>query len=222
MNYRNLTKFWELSILSPEGILKSIKGIENWSSLIGISSPSELYHVHSLQLLTMTAPIMFGFTTTGGPIVLYKSGYCPLSNFNPRKPFTVRGVNYTCGEAYYQACKAHHFNDDDAWKRIQASRSPKEMKQIGQEIRGYNEKEWSKVALEVMRRGVKEKMLQNDEARKLLMSTEGAIIGEVTHFDRYWGVGLDIEDQAVYNLNNWVGSNHMGEILMSVRDEIKG
>ena len=165
-------------------------------------------------------PTIFGYTTCGSPLVLFKSGYSLFSNFNPKTPFTYEGVNYRCVEQYYQASKASHFKDHDTWKKVMAARSPKQMKELGNSVVGYDYEKWENECLLVMKRGVREKMLQNPEAKKLLLLTKSAQIVEASRFDGYWSIGVDIEDHGVWNTNNWVGDNHMGKILMEVRDNL--
>ena len=163
----------------------------------------------------------FQFTISGSPIVLFKSGYSPLSPFNPKTPFTVNGVTYVCGEAYYQAEKARRFKDYDALRKIMEAKSPKVMKEIGRSIRGYDDDDWQRCAVDVMRQGIREKMSQNIEARRLLLSTEKSVIADANQFDKFWGIGIDIDDASVFDPRNWTGDNNMGKLLMQVRDELK-
>ena len=153
-------------------------------------------------------------------MVLFKTGYSLLSNFNPTCPFIIDGVRYNCVEGWYQASKAAYFKDWASHKLIMSTRSPRKMKEIGKTIKGYKEDEWEKVCTEVMYQGVREKMLQNQEARELLISTKHSIIGESTSFDVFWSTGVDISDTTANDVKFWVGKNEMGNCLMKVRDEL--
>ena len=164
---------------------------------------------------------VFTSTNTGAPLVLFRSGFSPLSNFHPRSPFTYIGVNYCCGEQYYQASKATHFKDHEAWKKIMGTRKPREMKQIGYEIKGYDHEEWKKIAPGIAYEGIEQRFQQNKSALELLLKTNCAIIAEATEHDRFWATGIDINDEAVLNPMNWTGQNHMGKMLMQLRDEMK-
>jgi ribA/ribD-fused uncharacterized protein len=166
------------------------------------------------------ASTVFCHSTYGEPLVLFKTGYSLLSNFNPRTPFTIDGVTYFSGEAWYQASKAAHFEDFESRDLIMATKSPKKTKELGQHIKGYKEDEWNKVCLGVMLRGVREKMKQHRGARELLLSTNNAIIGEASAFDSFWGIGVDINNSASLDFKFWNGQNEMGKCLMKVRDEL--
>ena len=162
----------------------------------------------------------FCHSAYGEPLVLFKTGYSLLSNFNPRTPFTIDGETYGSGEAWYQASKAAHFNDWDSRGLIMATKSPRKAKELGQNIKGYKEEEWNKICIAVMLRGVCEKMKQNQGARNLLLSAKNATIGEASAFDTFWGIGVDINDSAATDFKCWTGRNEMGKCLMKVRDEL--
>ena len=162
----------------------------------------------------------FRHPSLGEPVVLFKTGFSLLSNFNPSTAFVVDGTRYSSGEAWYQASKAAHFKDWESHSKILALRSPKKIKDLGLNIKGYKDDEWEKVCISVMLRGVREKMTQNREARELLISTQNAIIGESSFFDSYWGTGIDIHDAAATDSKYWQGRNEMGKCSMKVRDDI--
>ena len=165
-------------------------------------------------------PTVFCHSALGEPVVLFKTGFSLLSNFNPKTAFLVDGATYCSGEAWYQASKAAYFKDWESHTKIMALKSPRKIKDLGHNIKGYKEDEWEHICLSVMLRGVREKMMQNREARELLMSTKNAIIGESSSFDSYWGTGIDIHDAESTDVKSWKGRNEMGKCLMKVRDDI--
>ena len=165
-------------------------------------------------------PTVFCHSPLGEAIVLFKTGFSQLSSFNPKTGFTVDGIHYCCGEAWYQASKAAHFKDWESRKKIIQLRSPRKMKELGQDIKGYNQSEWENVCVSVVLRGLREKMMQNREARELLLSTKNAIIGEASSFDCFWGTGVDIHAAVGADTKFWQGRNEMGKALMKIRDEL--
>ena len=152
-------------------------------------------------------------------LALYKSGWCPLSNFSIA-PFTINGVTYNCVEQWYQSEKAKYFGDQNAYRLIMQSKSPKWQKYYGERLRWYDEQTWKQVADNVVETGIRAKAEQNDNFKAFLKDTGSAIVGEATKFDCYWGIGIDLYDQNICDLSRWYGENRMGKILMKVRDAI--
>lgn len=72
-----------------------------------------------------------------------------------------------------------------------------------------------------MKRGVKAKFSQNEELLKTLLSTGEKVLMECSTNDLIWGIGIDIDSEEIYNPGAWSGKNHLGRILMSVRDELR-
>ncbi len=70
--------------------------------------------------------------------------------------------------------------------------------------------DWETVKDGVMRTAVLAKFSQHPEIREILLSTGDAQLVEHTTNDRYWGDGGDGS-----------GKNMLGQILMSVREELR-
>lgn len=68
-------------------------------------------------------------------------------------------------------------------------------------------KDWEQVKDELMKQALLAKFSQNEEIRKVLLSTGDAHLVEHTKNDRYWGDGGDGS-----------GKNRLGAILMEVRE----
>ena len=165
-------------------------------------------------------PNVFCQSPSGEPVVLFKTGFSLLSSFNPSTGFVIDGTTYRCGEAWHQASKAAHFKDWESHKKIMQLRSPKKMKEVGQSIKGCNEDEWVCFCTHIIMRGLRAKMMQNQDARELLLSTKNAVIGESSSFDSFWGTGIDIHSDEAANFKAWPGRNEMGKCLMKIRDEL--
>lgn len=69
--------------------------------------------------------------------------------------------------------------------------------------------DWEQIKDELMYKCVKEKFLQNENLKKLLLSTGDSELIENSPYDNYWGK------------YRGVGQNKLGIILMKIRDELK-
>jgi len=156
----------------------------------------------------------------GGPMMLFNSGFSTFSNFY-LCPFTVNGIHYKTTEQYYQSEKADYFGDYIKAAQIRSEARPSKCKRLGGEIRNFDKDIWEGVARTVMLRGVYAKFRQNYVARQKLLDTGDALLVEATPYDTYWGSGLHISDNDHKDQEKWRGSNHLGTILMTVRENIK-
>lgn len=64
--------------------------------------------------------------------------------------------------------------------------------------------------LDAMRRGLCCKFATHPGLKDLLLSTEHSMLIEASPKDDYWGCGCDQK-----------GDNHLGQLLMEIRDELK-
>ena len=111
---------------------------------------------------------------------------------------------YPSVENAYQAAKMKHPTDRKAFVNIKAS----EAKKLGKIL--VMKPNWDELKLGVMHSLVLEKFKTHDDLRKRLAATEDAELQEGNWWgDRYWGTV------------NGEGENHLGKILMRVRDELR-
>ena len=141
-------------------------------------------------------------------IRFYSTGdeYGGFSNF-AAAPFSVKGRRWPTSEHYFQAQK---FAGTPREEEIRRVRSPAIAARMGRSRKHRLRPDWEKVKDAVMRAAVLAKFRQNDDLRALLLSTGEAILIEHTERDAYWGDGGDGS-----------GRNRLGEILMSVRAELR-
>lgn len=138
-----------------------------------------------------------------------------LSNFYPYKkdgtkyPFAVKvlynDIEFDCVENAYQAAK---FSDKE--KQIEFSKmSPYETKSYWEENKNYRS-DWNEIKLQIMKDLVEQKFSNSKELQNMLLATGDAILEEGNDWnDTFWGV-----------CNN-IGSNHLGKILMTIRENLK-
>jgi len=134
--------------------------------------------------------------------------------------FMENNVIYKSAEHYMMEGKARVFNDVEIAAKIIASDSPHKAKQLGREIRGFNDKAWNQHKYEIVKQANYLKFTQNEGLQKFLLNTTDKIIVEASPDDRIWGIGMAENHSNVANPNEWKGSNLLGFALMEIRDEI--
>ncbi len=139
-----------------------------------------------------------------------------LSNMSGEFPIAVNGVRVLTSEHLYQALK---FPDHpDVQKSILSKPSPIHCKMIAKSKvnREKVRKDWEDVQLEVMEFCLKVKLLYHwVKFGNLLRASEGKEIVEISSKkDTYWG--KKNSDEGL------VGENHLGKLLMKLRDELLG
>ena len=71
-----------------------------------------------------------------------------------------------------------------------------------------------------MKSGLKAKFEQNITLRESLKATDDSVIMEANPADTYWGAGLSLNNQDIWDLTKWKGQNKLGKLLSEVREEI--
>ncbi len=133
----------------------------------------------------------------------FRGAYRFLSNFYDA-PVTYLGVTYANNEAAFQAQKC----TDNTVKAMFAKLNPSEAKKLGRSIQ--LRPDWEGVKYDIMYEICKAKFEQNEDLRELLLETGDAYLEEGnTWNDRCWGTCRG------------VGENHLGKILMKVREELQ-
>jgi ribA/ribD-fused uncharacterized protein len=112
-------------------------------------------------------------------------------------------------ERLYQAEKPANAAQREA---ILATTDPYAAKRLGGSCDARHD--WETVKLEIMRRLVAAKFAPGSEfAAKLLATGTVELVEGNTWRDQCWG--------AVWDGSAWVGHNHLGKILMQIRDELR-
>lgn len=134
--------------------------------------------------------------------------------------FVIDGVQYNCAEQYMMAHKALLFDDLISYKKIMSTQFPHEQKNIGRNVTGFCVKDWITVARQRVYEGNYAKFTQNLKMQDKLVSTYGTVLVEASPFDKIWGIGLSINDALSTPVDQWKGTNWLGEVLTNVRDDI--
>lgn len=132
--------------------------------------------------------------------------------------FTIDDIEYHTAEQYMMSQKALLFGDTEINREIMSAKHPKQFKDLGRRISGFNEKIWNDNKTDIVIRGNYAKFSQNPELKEFLLGTGKRVIVEASPYDKVWGIGMSADDSKVNNPLNWQGENLLGFCLMQVRD----
>jgi ribA/ribD-fused uncharacterized protein len=135
--------------------------------------------------------------------------YGCFSNFSPHG-IDLQGIHWATVEHYYQAQKFVETTDAALIPVIHAVQTPEQAAALGRDRTRQVRSDWEQVKTEVMREAVLKKFLTHPDIQAILISTGDQLIMENSPTDYFWGCGRDK-----------TGKNHLGKILMSVRQEIR-
>ena len=133
-------------------------------------------------------------------------------------PFIVEEITYKTSEHYMMAQKALLFNDQETYSKIILSKSPGQAKDLGREIKNFEQVLWEKRRFEIVVEGNIYKFSQNEELKNFLLNTKERILVEASPVDKIWGIGLSAESENAKNPLLWEGLNLLGFALMETRD----
>uniref|UniRef100_A0A915PAP7 NADAR domain-containing protein n=1 Tax=Meloidogyne floridensis TaxID=298350 RepID=A0A915PAP7_9BILA len=110
-------------------------------------------------------------------------------------------------------------NDPSTIKRLGSAHTMKQRQATGAELncRAFDHDEWGNVMLTALRA----KFEQNVQLFNMLIETENAMLIEASQTDLFWGIGCSLNSQAIKIIDNWRGSNQMGNLLMQLRHEFR-
>lgn len=137
----------------------------------------------------------------------HNNGYDWLSNFY-KVEFVWEGIIWPSSEHAYQAAKVL-----DKPTRLEISRihSPGKVKKLGKTL--LLREDWDEVRIPIMIEILRAKFRQNPELKQKLVETGFEHLEEGNNWgDRFWGVSPIGSEQ---------GMNHLGLILMDLRDEFR-
>lgn len=158
---------------------------------------------------SQSIPVQEGWYTHNA-IFFYESGlpYYEFTNFY-QFPVKIDGKVWPTTEHYYQAQK---FTDNSLQEEIRKLRSPRDAFDFTRTVNYAVRPDWRSVNLNIMLKAVRAKFTQNPTLKNLLLNTDDKILVEnAGKNDDFFGAGADFN-----------GHNHLGQILMQVREEFRG
>ena len=149
-------------------------------------------------------------------IMMPDEAFGGLSNLSEDFPLAVNGTRVLTSEHLYQALKFPDY--PEIQKEILNKPSPIACRRIAnkKDYRAFIQSDWKAAQLDVMEFCLKTKLVWHwVKFGDLLRATDDQPIYEISsNDDRYWGV-------ADCNVG-LVGENHLGKLLMKLRDELCG
>ncbi|MCQ8189358.1 NADAR family protein [Streptomyces rugosispiralis] len=135
-------------------------------------------------------------------------------------PFTVDGVTYATAEHWMMAGKARLFDDAEAERRALEAAHPKQAKDAGRAVRGFDEETWRRHRFGLVVEGSVHKFGHHPELRGYLLGTGSRVLVEASPVDRVWGIGLAADDERAADPARWRGLNLLGFALMEARQRL--
>ncbi|TCD08624.1 NADAR family protein [Pedobacter frigidisoli] len=135
--------------------------------------------------------------------------------------FIENGVSYLTAEHYMMAQKARLFNDEEVFEKILTEKSPRDVKDLGRQIKNFDASKWDAHKFEIVSQGNFLKFSQNEDLKSFLLQTKNKVLVEASPVDLIWGIGLAEDHINAKVPKNWKGENLLGFALMEVRNEIK-
>lgn len=138
-------------------------------------------------------------------VTRFREDYMFLSNFY-EAPLIYEGIPYLSSEAAFQAQKCVTEEERRAFSDLRTS----DAKRMGRQV--PLRPDWEEVKRDAMEGIVRAKFSQNPELAKMLLDTGDKLLLEGnTWHDTYWGIDLKTHE----------GENHLGQILMQIRRELR-
>ena len=98
---------------------------------------------------------------------------------------------------------------------------PRQAKDLGRRVRGFDEEKWVATRFELVVRGNLAKFDQHANLREFLLGTGERVLVEASPVDRIWGIGLAADDERAEKPGLWRGLNLLGFALMEVRRALR-
>lgn len=137
-----------------------------------------------------------------------------------KSTFTIDTDIYYCMEQYMMAEKARLFQDNETLEKIMKSNHPKQIKDLGRQVKNFNEDIWIRNRYSIILNGNYAKFIQDEGLRQFLIGTKDRVLVEASPYDKIWGIGMSADDKNIENPVLWNGANLLGFALMEVRDEL--
>ena len=125
-----------------------------------------------------------------------------LSNFYPVFIY-YEGMKFPSVEHAFQAAKT---NDSEVRKLFMAAPTAKEAKRLGRKVKLRGD--WESVKVDIMEMLLRQKFADPALREQLLNTKDSMLIEGNNHGDTFWGVCKG------------EGQNHLGQLLMKIRQEI--
>ena len=179
----------------------------------------KLYSSDEIALIPKELQLSNNCTITKGRITAIYTSDSPLSNHHPAH-FTVGNREFKSAEQYLMYHKAAHFQDKNTAEQILLTSDPKKAKLLGKSVQNFNMKEWRSVCDSIMESAITAKFQQNQDLRLFLKQTGDTKLAEANPYDEYWGVGISLHNEDIWDTSKWKGRNVLGKLLEKLRSTL--
>ncbi len=138
-----------------------------------------------------------------------------------RSDFEIAGVKYSTAEQYMMAEKARLFGDEEVLAKILKLVDPSPVKELGREVRGYDDAKWEARRFDAVTEGSLAKFSATPEMKAYLLSTGDEVLVEAAPRDLVWGIGFGRDNPLVREPAKWRGRNLLGFALMRARSQLR-
>ncbi|MBB6464108.1 NADAR family protein [Flammeovirga kamogawensis] len=135
--------------------------------------------------------------------------------------FTIKGITYLITEHWMMAEKARLFGDEIVYQQIINCQKPGEAKDLGRQVKNFDEEVWKKYRYEIVKIGNIYKFTEHKKMGEYLLNTQSRVLVEASPVDIIWGIGLTKDSDSSRNVHLWRGLNLLGFALMETRDFLK-
>ena len=202
--------------LSSQGVAKLLQNLKiQKDAKAATESPAKRWHHKQKAVLNENKTNTGNLHSSHGPAfstkddfqheLRFRGGHSPLSNFY-ETPVTIWGIQFRSTEHSFQYRKAVAMDSPSAANEILNARTPREAKSIGDGI--HANQGWLNVQQDIMYQILHEKAVQCKVFYDYLKETGSKVLVEDTE-SHFWGRG-----------KSGNGSNILGQLLMSLRDNL--
>lgn len=145
------------------------------------------------------------------------------ANFRYLSRFSGAEHEFFCTEQAFMYEKAVCFGDEATAKKILEVGTPMTAKELGRQVKPFDNGTWEKYRYEVMRDVNLEKYRQNPDLAKRLLDRrfDGRTFVEASPVDGIWGIRMPQGAPGIDDEANWRGRNLLGKAITEVRNILK-
>ena len=126
------------------------------------------------------------------------------------------GTMHDTLEHAYQYTKTDSYNDIQSMNRLLCAKSAAEAKQIGFQIKKFQQADWDSVKEDLLRI----KFSPQSELGERLKATTGKSFAEAGK-SRSFSIGMSLTHSSLFDTTKWsVNGNLLGKALMKIRSEL--
>lgn len=124
-------------------------------------------------------------------------------------------------EHLFMIFKAQYFKDDETVQKMLEAKTPKDVKALGRQVKGFDPEKWDAISSRYMTKAVTMRYEQDKKFAKMLTDKkyEGKTFVEASPYDKIWGIGMNEDDPDVEDKSKWQGQNKLGKCLTALRDK---